>query len=233
MRKNLTGLNFSHMMLNDRRIEKLNNDSRAQWSFCRLHRVMIVLGFALLSGCNCSPVSSEKPVAVHALSVRALYPEALQIAQAWKQDAYLIRASANIAIDNSDRPQDVSFLFYSPSTPYLVMEVQYDSETQSFEQESSSGGHIDPARYPEILNTDWEVDSVEALEIAHIHGGAGFLIGRSSHIMYPFLRLEKTKIGGNWTTLWYIPYSDKTANETMFIQIDALSGEVISVERSP
>lgn len=207
----------------------LNAGSGMRQFHCRLRSMMTTLGCVLLLGCT--PEVSEEPVTVHTLSVQALYPEALRIATAWKPDAYLIGASADFAIDDSDCPLRVFFSFYAPSASIFFLDVQYNSEAQAFEKEAlSSGGHIDPVRYPQILDTDWEVDSTEALEIAQAHGGAEFFTGRSSHYLCSsFVKLEKKMVEGQWVTRWRATYSDATTREGLFVHIDALNGEVIYV----
>ena len=216
--------------MSDRRMEMLNTASGIRWLHCQLRGMTVTLGCLLLLGCN--PGASGEPVTVHTLSVRTLYPEALQIATTWKPDAYLIGASAYFAIDYPDcSPPSVRFSFYAPSAPYFFLRVQYNSEAQAFEEEAvSSGGSIDSVRYPQILDTDWAVDSTEALEIAQANGGAEFLAGRSSHYLCgSSVELEKKMIEGQWVTRWCAGYFDVTTPKSLFVHIDALSGEVTYV----
>jgi hypothetical protein len=189
---------------------------------------LVCLGFLVL-GCGASTTPSE--VIVSTLSIRSLYPEALEVAKDWKEDAYLVEAQVSFGESSVDEYQYADFDFRSPSTKIVGLSVWYDPATDSFRDEWLSIAKVDPSREPEIKDSDWHIDSTEALEIAQAHGGAEFLAGRSDSHLYLYLRLEKRQNNGQPLTVWLAAYYDETAGEELFVVIDALSGEVVETSR--
>ena len=163
------------------------------------------------------------------MSARELYPEAAQIAGEWKPDAYLIRVHT-IGSKGTKPATHLYYLFYSPKTPYIALELKYDADSGTFTDGLFPASKLAPDETLVILSSDWEVDSVEALEIAQSHGGAVFL---GQWQAFPSLILEKEKAkaeyGTVWRTVWRISYFDPVARKSMCFRISAESGEVPSI----
>lgn len=186
--------------------------------------VLLVLG--------CGTPTPPSPVIVRTLSIRSLYPEALEVAKDWKEDAYLVRAEVSFWEDDADGYQYAHFSFRSPSTDIIGLAVWYDPVTGSFRDKWLSVAKEDPERKPQINDSDWRIDSVEALEIAQSHGGKEFLNGRSENDLDLYLLLEKRQNNGLPLTVWFAAYYDRTLGEELFVVINALSGEVVETSKA-
>ena len=184
----------------------------------------------LVQGCGTTAVPPE--VSVQTQSLQALYPRALKIARDWKADAYLVRGQASFGIDGRDWYQYANFSFRSPQTDIIGLRIEYDPETDSFSDEWLSIAKVDPERYPRIEDSEWAIDSVEALEIAQAHGGADFLADRSDRDLNLYLRLKKQKRNANLSAVWFVAYYDETEPANLFVVVDALTGEVIETSIS-
>jgi hypothetical protein len=79
---------------------------------------------------------------------------------------------------------------------------------------------------PEILNGDWPIDSVEALEIAQAHGGSEFLASRAGWDLSLLMDLDKRQEGTQSVTYWVVSYIDYEASEVLRMKIDASTGDV-------
>jgi hypothetical protein len=187
---------------------------------------LVCLGFLVL-GCGASTTPSE--VMVSTLSIRSLYPEALEVAKDWKEDAYLVEAQVSFGESSVDEYQYAYFSFRSPSTDIIGLAVWYDPATSSFRDEWLSIAKA--KRKLPISDSDWPVDSTEALKIVQSNGGKEFLTGRSENDLYLYLRLEKRQNNGQPLTVWFAAYYDETAGEELFVVIDALSGKVVETSR--
>ena len=179
--------------------------------------------FLLLS---CGPVKPQGGKSVHTLSMRTLYPEALEVARAWKEDAFLVGADVDFALDDTEHNHLPSFFFLSPSTEVVGLFVNYDVETGTFSDEWLSIAKMDRSRYPEILDDEWPIDSVDALQIAQNHGGSEFLASRAGWDLHLLMHLRKRQTSGQSMTYWTVLYYDQYAREDLRMRVDASTGDV-------
>lgn len=200
-------------------------------SFLPLYRLLILLCSILLL-LSCGRQNRATPVAAQTLSMHELYPSAEALAEDWKEDAYLVYAMIPFDTGQADEYRHANFSFRSPSTDIIGLSLWYDPETDSWWDRWLSIAKVDPKTEPEIRDSDWSVDSVEALEIAQAHGGAEFLAGRPSGELYLRLRLETQQEAERQSTVWQVVYRHREASEHLYMVIDAQTGEVIDVEGS-
>jgi hypothetical protein len=186
--------------------------------------VLAILAWLALS---CTSSTPPPEISVETLSLQALYPEALSIAQKWKEDAYLVRAQTTFWVRGAEGYRYANFSFRSPSTDVIGLYIGYDPETGLFEDEWLSIAKVDSQREPEIRDADWPIDSPQALEIAQSLGGAEFLSGRADRDLYMYLRLRTQREGEQAQTVWTAAYYYETAGQSLIVVIDALTGEVI------
>lgn len=192
-----------------------------------LARPILLAAWITLPLSSCTAPSSEPAISAYTLSAQAEYPKALQFARDWQEDVYLVSALAGFSLDPAD-PLLCMFHFRSTSAPLTLLSLTQDTETGSFEGEWISLAHASPASLgTEIQEQDWPIDSIEALEIAQLHGGAEFFAGRSSHLLSLSLTLEKRRRLGGQVTVWEAVYHDLTATQGFRVFVDASSGDVI------
>lgn len=189
-------------------------------------QVLIVAGTALLLA-NCAQVAPPPQPTYYTLAVRLLYSEAVEIARSWRSDAYLVSIDVPTTEVGRDSPLGASFYFLSPSTDIIMLRIEYDSATDSWEDEWLAIHMIDKEeRYPEIADSEWQVDSTAALEVASRSGGRDFLAANSSGRLYVDLSLEKHDQLG---VVWLVRYSNVAVAELCFL-IDASTGELVGNE---
>ena len=189
-------------------------------------RVLLVGCLALLL-LGCSPARPTEQVAVYTASVRALYPQALQVAREWRTDAYLVFVHTDFAVAGQGEKNLFStFTFSSLTTPAFELTLIYEPATDSFETSLSGYGPERRLRLA-IAEDEWPVDSTMALEIAQASGGADFL-SRASQNLSLHMSLEKGPVEGTQVTYWLVYYADWTKLEGLCLTIHAGTGAVIS-----
>ncbi|MEJ2212394.1 MAG: hypothetical protein P8129_25680 [Anaerolineae bacterium] len=177
---------------------------------------------------SCASPTPSAPVSVDTFSIRDLYPEAMQLARTWKQDAYLVWANTTFWPTDGDEFRRAS------STDVIGLLVGYDPATGSFEDEWVSVAKESPQQKIEIEDTDWRLDSTEALEIAQRAGGAEFLAGRIDGDLQLYIRLEKRQVSGSMRTVWFAGYYvGMPASDSLRVVIDAVTGQVLEVDGVP
>jgi hypothetical protein len=133
-------------------------------------RILIAICFAFLVA-GCVQQSPPEQRSVYTLSVRPLYPEALEIARAWRSDAYLVSIGVPADRVGGSMSLGASFYFLSPSSNLVMLRARYDSAVNSWQDEWLSAYAVDRDLYPEIADSEWQVDSAEALKVANLSGG--------------------------------------------------------------
>lgn len=187
----------------------------------------------------CGTPTPYPDVAARTTSVRALYPAAMELAREWRADAYLTRAHTWFVPADDDRSEYASFIFRSPSTDLIALHLRYLGHTDSWHDEWLSIANQDPKRYPEIRETDWQVDSTQALDIAQQNGGAIFLGCAAGGDLYLRLDLRRQWMGRRSVTVWWVSYSqiilppypdlDSSPCLDWDVAVDALTGEVLEI----
>lgn len=180
---------------------------------------------------SCASPTPLEDVAVTTLSMHELHPGALQAAKAWKTDAYLVGAHAPFWVSDAQAYPVAIFDFRSSSNDTIGLQVTYDPATTAFESTWLSISTVEPEREPQIFESEWRIDSTEALQIAHSHGGADFFRGRSGKDLYLYLRLEKWQGDEQILTVWRVTYSDLHLLEGIRIRIDASTGRVVEIKK--
>jgi len=189
--------------------------------------IVYLIGLSL----GCSTPTPPRPVLVETLSIQDLYPEALQIAKAWKEDAYFTGAYTSFWPTDSNEFQYASFSFRSRATDFIGLYVSYDPATDSFEEKWLGVAEEDPRYKAEIADAEWRLDSIEALEIAQGAGGSEFLAGQLDKDLDLYLRLEKRQIGQDLRTVWRVAYYvGMPPSDSQWILIDAVTGEVLEAD---
>lgn len=198
----------------------------------RGHRLLVIALCPVLLLASCGPQDGTTPVAVRTLSLQDLYPTAVTLAEDWKEDAYLVDAMIPFDTGQPDAYRHANLVFRSPSTDIIGLSLWYDPETGSWQDEWLSIAKVDPQREPEIRQSDWSIDSLEALEIAQAHGGAEFLAGRPSGELYLRLRLKTEQVAERQLAVWKAMYRHRGTPDYLFVVIDTQTGEVLNVEDS-
>jgi hypothetical protein len=84
----------------------------------------------------------------------------------------------------------------------------------------------------EISDSNWIIDSDQALQLAQENGGQEFL-GQRPTRESPFLLLTRELSGdGQARTLWTVDYYDIAAGEGLVVQVDAFTGDIVSSTKS-
>lgn len=189
-----------------------------------IHKLWITICVAsLLAGCAQQSSHERRPM--HTLAVRPLYSRAVEIAKAWRSDAYLVSIDAPVA-QESEGLFRAFFYFLSPSSDFIMLQVTYNSATGEWQDDWLSAYRVDRGRYPEIKDWEWQVDSTEALEVASRSGGSDFIEANPSSHLYVSLSLERQDALG---VVWSVRYSDVYTKE-LCVVVDARTGEVVSKE---
>jgi hypothetical protein len=204
-------------------------------SSCRLSRQIVtwvgLVVYLIVLGQGCSTPTSRPPVSVDTLSIRDLYPEALQIAKAWKEDAYLVDAQTSFWPTNADGFRRAFFSFRSRSTDVIGLLVSYDPATGSFADEWLSVAKEDPRQKEEISDADWRLDSVRALEIAQAARGSEFLAEQLDKDLNLYLRLKRQEVGTEVRTVWLVAYyAGMPPSADRRIVIDAATSQILEVD---
>ena len=98
---------------------------------------------------GCGASTPAAPIQTETLSIKDLYPRALEVAKAWKEDAFLVDAETSFWLDGADMYQYALFYFRSPSTNIIGLHVWYDPATDTFRDKWLSIHARDPERDPE------------------------------------------------------------------------------------
>jgi hypothetical protein len=196
---------------------------------CFLGNILIAV-FLILLVLGCDSRTPQEETLVRTQSMQSLYPEALRLAQEWKTDAYLVRAETDFTLDDDSRDLYYNFVFRSRSSPFMAMLLSYDSTRGSLREKLLPVPTNNTGRDLEILDTDWSIDSVEALQVAQAHGGSEFLTKHSSSNLSLLLRLEKRLEGEQSKTVWLVSYYDQFAIEVLRVVVDASTGGVVEVD---
>jgi len=177
---------------------------------------------------SCGLTGELSDASTRTCSIRNLYPDALRIAKGWEEDAYFVGAEALFSASGTTGYPPCTFSFRSPTTNVVGLFVVYDPAMGQFKSKWVSIAKEDPQHYPEIKESDWFIDSTEALKVAQEHSGAKFLSGRSANDLDLFLRLEKRwQQNEQFLTVWRVSYNDLSTGQSLNILVDALTGQVI------
>jgi hypothetical protein len=185
-----------------------------------------------LLAAGCGVVGNPGEVAVETISMQKLYPQAMQLGQAWKVDAQFVGAETPFWISGTGGAETCAFYFISPTTSGTRLVVEYNTRTQLFSDRYQAISRADAASQRPIDDGDWPVNSVDALKTAESQGGAQFLVGRPANHLSLGMRLAKVPRGDQFPTLWVLDYEDLESGQYLQIAVDARSGAVVETAGS-
>jgi len=152
------------------------------------------------------------------LSVRELYPDALEAARQWRGDAVLSYATASFRPSESPGGLTAGLGFRSASEPGIYLLVWFRESSGDTQMEVHEA--IDPLQLP--------FDTAQALEMALQAGGAEFLSEHPTINWPQSLTLEYEDLFySQGSVLWIVRLLERGTLEHAEVAIDALTGEVV------
>ncbi len=190
-----------------------------------LHLVLILVLFLLtISGFFIARIQPSTPGSIPAIaSMRTALEEPNQFAQDWQEDAFLYKATLYFH-NNPYRYLEAEY--FSPKKPATYLVVWIDHEGNMYRETYS---HRGDTVYP-ITETDWEIDSQEALRVFSTDDDLRFCINKADNSSPLFedeklLRLRNSP--ENNFVLWEIYFSDCHYYKEKEFAINALTGEKV------
>lgn len=189
--------------------------------------ILIVLGLLALSISACKPndISEKDRSRVHVISLQKHWTELEAKALEWHSDAYLTGVSIPILVDSPrsrELPLSAYFFSVSDNLQMLVVDLGYNGEIlariSSLDQ---------PLSNQEITRSDWEVDSVKALDLLLLDKDVKFLISQSK-TQCGELTLERWPPSSSKIVTWGINiYDCGISDYKRSGYIDAISGKIV------
>ena len=176
----------------------------------------------LAVGLNACNGKQELPVSVASLSNELLKLE--RAAMQWRPDAYLVDANVQLLNERSSR-STVTGYFQSPSTEFEGILIY-------LEQDGSIAAELVPHEVQvqqamRITDADWQLDTVEALEIGLTAEGRQYL-EENSDTKCGFMILERDVPDAPERVVWRVELAECLLGPSFqSIVIDANSGEVV------
>ena len=188
-------------------------------SICLLFGLSACLGEAIISS------TPEDINETNMVSLRLIYPLAVEDAKKWDSNAEL--AKAIIEIRNKESDQSIYFFFQIPENQYDYLYLRYNLENDLIQNKPSQYGR--PSRnFNPILSTDWAMDSVEAWEI--FSKNRDVLSFWPEHSEYVDMSLMRKFIREQEELVWKLSLLNDDKTSLIQISIDANSGEVLEVD---
>jgi hypothetical protein len=185
---------------------------------------VLFLGSSTL-GCG-APAKSETQITV--LSAKALESRAIEESKKWRADAYL--TEARISAPTLDPPPPlayppiVNFSFRSRNDPSHIYVVDFvDGRTDLREWTVS----LSESDYVSIESADWAIDSGDAWRIAWANGAKDFALKYPTATQDALLKLARWDPPRSGPVWWYVAFVDYRQQHSLFIFIDAKTGEVV------
>lgn len=191
--------------------------------------ILLVLALFFVSSCrsgDSNEAANGKSTIPHinTLSVKYHWPNALELAQKWQSDAYLIDVDVDVKLPQAEFGSDyVHFVFQSPSNEQLSLLVSC-SRNCYFEELSTTIAL--PQCIPFEINESI-LEGEDALELGLINGGVNHINSRNASIQ---LRLERNYPRCNGSTItWSVTFGNYDTFERITYNFDAVSGELLEV----
>jgi hypothetical protein len=169
------------------------------------------------------PTAATKGIeADRAVTVKELYPLALEVATAWRGDARLVSASADWpgpTAENLGDQQEVpwAFNFYSPAARQVYAVAVSEGQARGV-RASQVPRDLTPAAVEE-----WQIDSPAALATWLANGGRDFLARYPQAEVSARLRFPSDSP----TPLWMVWGLDEQSAARFAVKIDAASGAIV------
>lgn len=191
--------------------------------------VIFILTIFIASSCRIgdgNDVVDKKSTIPHinVLSVKYHWPTALELAQKWHSDAYLIDVLVDVKLPQTDFGSDyVHFGFQSPANEKLALIVSC-ARNCYFEEVSTTIAL--PQCLPFEIN-EALLDGEDALELGLINGGIDHINSKNASVQ---LRLERNypRCDGSILT-WSVTFGNFITFERVTYTMDAVSGELLEV----
>lgn len=201
------------------------------WARFRLIFAIGLLVVSVGSWYLLSRISPDYPIGptdVSVLSLKELYPEAIEVAQGWLGDAYLVYADVTILPIEDAETLRASYSFRSQQADQSWLNVYIRMKASGIEVRSEDGvfGISRPAEGP--IDLDKVLDSTEALEIIQEEGGGDFYLENSGLTWPQDLYLEhqdRTNFSG--ALVWRGSYMNPVTHDRLSVVIDAKSGDLL------
>jgi len=160
-------------------------------------------------------------------SAKENYRVAFQKAREWRQDAYFVAFSLKLTSVELESGNE-TYVFDSPSDPsnHFVVTIAQKSKRYLraiIPQTDYLGAGLLP-----VDAKFWKISYAGALQIAEKNGGYEF---RDSHLDWT-LELTLKRDEPNGWLWWFVEYGQKDQSNSLTVQINAYTGEVISNNNS-
>lgn len=177
-----------------------------------------IIFLSVLVGCK---TLKERPM-IEIISAREYYPLLLEEALKWQEDAYLDQI--DLYFDPRDIPIRAHFLSLSCEFESLGVNVLQDGtiSTEIFEHEV----HI--YHHPPILESDWEIDSEEALNL---------ILKKTNHAPIDFskvtnyLKLQRYLATQSQPVVWHLALIYDLGGKAEHYYLDPIKGEMVEFNK--
>lgn len=188
-------------------------------------RVLIALMFGMLFtffGCQGKP---SKSLNLKIPSLKENYSVLINKGKEWDEDAYLVLVSMPFGAND----MQIFAFFDSPTKQYeslmLVMSSDKSFKIKTFEKKASTQDE------KPILESDWKIDSVDALEkfVSSNEDAIQFLLSHPNHCSD--LQLERFSPTQDQPVVWSLSLFD-CHSETKYFYMDPKTGEMLLLTRT-
>jgi len=180
--------------------------------------ILLFIFVAIL--CSCSSRSQE-PVSIEIPSARENYGALLDIAKVWRNDAYLSWYS----LSHREYGWKLSATFQSPSEDFESLLVNVDPKS-NIAQKTIVQHDIPIKHQLKILQADWRIDSVEAMEIfLSFDDVARIWSSLSPYSNCSDLKLRYFYVDDQWILAWVLTIYECKSMESNYFYINPDSGE--------
>jgi hypothetical protein len=210
------------------------NSMVTEWNGTKRMILLIAVGYSGLvftAACSArlSGSSDRATLPFPSISVKAIWPAAMEKAQEWQSDAYVanLRLSFNHTEDGGEFDA-VDFAFESPTSDEHSLWVICDSTgcASDIMPKPANPSGIEPLP---IYEEDFKIEGKKALEISLAHGGAEYIDLMKEKYIPTFAMLARMDPPDTGNLYWRASYFDPATREHLDVIIDANSGEVIDV----
>lgn len=201
-----------------------------------LKRMLLLIALGLsgpifTTACSTRPSGQSDHAALPfpSLSVKAVWPVAVEKAREWQPDAYV--SNLRLSFDHTDDGGEfgtVDFAFESPSSDEQSLWVICGRTTCASDvmPKPAYRSGIEPVP---IQEEDFKIEGKKALEISLAEGGSDYMDIMKQKYIPTFAMLARLDPPDTGNLYWRTSYFDPATREHLDVIIDANSGEVIEV----
>lgn len=143
----------------------------------------------------------QDPSAFQLMSLRSVLPQALELANEWRDDAYLFRAVFSVYPETSNISSTVVLFFGAKNAPvtYYISFWDIDGERKVKVEEDHYDESLNFSLSPKIDIEGILMDSIQAFGFLHMNGGSDFVSKYGDKEFYVTLTLEpKSSTKAHW-----------------------------------